>query len=217
MSTYNDNIKWLILKNNKVNWIPAAKQTLTLRDKTNTKIRELGFKFNNVKNLFDQMSLRRDFLFTVGKILVNEYKDIKTGISLLSQFKRSKEALICFYAEFFYDEIFTSNSPVLKKFVEYNQSQIIINKVDDQLPIKNEIDEVHRNTNTKKIEENNRINILQNIVEKNEVSQKSIFDKITFNKEIDGYDFYTNDFKNSYNEFLSNKFFDYEDLLKPNK
>ena len=89
-----------------------TKQTDNLREKTNKKIRLLGKKFYDVKNLFDQHKLHRDVLYYTGKEIEKEYV---TKFNLQFQYKRNKESLICWYAENFYNEIFSPNSYIMNK------------------------------------------------------------------------------------------------------
>ena len=69
----------------------------------------LGDKYYKTKAFFERLNIRRDNLFFLGKHLEEQFKPIKKGIHLQAQAKRMKEALYCWYAEHFYDEIFESS------------------------------------------------------------------------------------------------------------
>lgn len=199
------NMQWLYLNKNQINCIPVSKQTQSIRNKTNLKIRELGSKYYNVKRLFDKLNFHRDFLFTTGKELEQEFKNQKEGILLQSQCRRSKEALICWYSEFFYSELFTPNSNVLLKLVnDVNNTSVIKKKV---------------NHNNDKASTQNDISINQVPIntEKTQEIQESLFlDGIIFNKEIDSFD-YKIEKSNNDNDTSNQSFFDYDKLLNFNK
>lgn len=99
-----------------------ADQTKNIRNDTNKRIKELGNKFYAMKNLFEKMNLKRDDLFYFGKQLVDEYKGIKNGIHLQNQKKRMKDALICWYCENFFDDIFKNNSLLLQRLFELSKN-----------------------------------------------------------------------------------------------
>lgn len=174
---YNNKVL-LVLKNNEMNWIPPSNQTAQMRNEINEKIRKLGIKYYQIKNLFERLKLKRDFMFEVGKQLVDEFKDIKKGITLQAQQKRMKEGLLIWYTENFYTEIFTQNSTFINKFF-----------------IKNEID-------NHKITKNTRKCILPNInakIAKNcsvggkknskEPQKKLFYSDVLYNEEIDSFDY----------------------------
>lgn len=119
------NITILYLKDTHVNWSPASEQTRKIRDRINLKIKELGNKYFQVKALFDQMNLRRDHLFLKGKELVELFKDQKPGLHLQTQSRRMKEALHCWFAEHFYQEIFDQD-PI---FLEFLKKEVIIDQI----------------------------------------------------------------------------------------
>lgn len=98
--------------------VHITRQTINIREKTNQRIRDLGDKYFMIKTLFDKYSLKRDAIFTIGKQLEEEFKNIKNGIHLQNQAKRMKEALYCWYAENFFEELTQPNSVLLKRIVE---------------------------------------------------------------------------------------------------
>lgn len=107
----------LYIKNKEMNWAPITKQTKSLRDKTNEKIRLLGKKYYIIKEIFDKLNFKRDDIFIIGKELEDEYKDVKQNIHLQNQTRRMKEALYCWYAEHFFNEISIPNSVFLNNLI----------------------------------------------------------------------------------------------------
>lgn len=117
MINYKKPITLLYLKKNSTSWMQISKQTQTIRDSANKKIRMLGNKYYNVKLLFEQLHLKRDRLFLVGRELEEEFKSKKKVGHLLTQAKRMKECIIAWYTEFLYDEIFQKNSIVIRRLL----------------------------------------------------------------------------------------------------
>lgn len=151
----------LFLKNDCIKRTALSNQTANMRNSINERIRNLGNKYYNMKNLLEKLNLKRDFLFLLGKRLVEEYKDIKIGINLQTQQRRMKEGLIAWFAEFFYDDIFNPDSEFINKYLIQNASKKSSNAV--------------KTSNLQKENAN--------------VSQtKSIFQDIVFNKEIDSFE-----------------------------
>ena len=132
MKIIKKNLVILHIQNNKTNWIPITRQTQNIREQTNIKIKELGDKYFHVKSLFEQMNFHRDNLFFFGKQIEEKMKNDKIINHLMSQNKRMKEALYCWYAENFYKEIFEPNSVFIKNLIEFDRSQVkTINKMDN--------------------------------------------------------------------------------------
>lgn len=133
----------IFIKNQKIKYFQETKQTKNLQDLTNQKIRELGSKYYDVKNLFDKMKIHRDILFILGKELEQQYKSVKQKIHLQTQFKRIKDALIVWFTENFYTELFMPQSMIIQRlkflenmnYIQSNQrnilSQFQINKKKD--------------------------------------------------------------------------------------
>ena len=105
----------LILKNDQTNLMPITKQTQKMREAVNLKIKQLGNKYYLIKNLFEKFDIKRDDLFYLGRQIENEYKGSKKCVHLQAQSKRMKEAIICWFAENLYEDIFQTDSIVLKK------------------------------------------------------------------------------------------------------
>ncbi|KAK8892499.1 hypothetical protein M9Y10_029729 [Tritrichomonas musculus] len=82
--------------------------------------------------------------------LVKEYKNIKQDIRLQTQIRRMKEALICWFCEFFYDEIVEPNSIILSKMIEKTNIVTIFNNQSNNPPIKTKI-HTSMQTNTQAI------------------------------------------------------------------
>lgn len=121
MKTFPKTILTLFIKDNKTNWTPVTKQTQTIRDRTNNKIKNLGQKYYLVKRIFDQNNIQRDYLFEFGRKIEEQYKDIKKIELLQSQCKRMKEALVCWFSENFFSEITQPNSPLLNELILWNK------------------------------------------------------------------------------------------------
>lgn len=121
MKTFPKTILTLFIKDNKTNWTPVTKQTQTIRDRTNNKIKNLGQKYYQVKRIFDQNNIQRDYLFEFGRKIEEQYKDIKKIEHLQSQCKRMKEALVCWFSENFFSEITQPNSPLLNELILWNR------------------------------------------------------------------------------------------------
>lgn len=150
MNTQKKEIVILYVKNNFIQRNTISKQTNKLRDKTNEKIRILGEKYYIIKNIFDKFKFKRDDLFLIAMDLVKEYKNIKQDIRLQTQIRRMKEALICWFCEFFYDEIVEPNSIILSKMIEKTNIVTIFNNQSNNPPIKTKI-HTSMQTNTQAI------------------------------------------------------------------
>ena len=72
----------LIIKESQYRKSQITAQTQSMRDDTNQTIRLLGEKYYQVKNVFDRYGFNRDILFSVGKELEMEYKNVKKDIIL---------------------------------------------------------------------------------------------------------------------------------------
>lgn len=169
------NITILYLKDSHASYTPASDQTRKNRDKINNKIRELGNKYFNVKAIFDQLSLRRDHLYIKGKELVEIYKDLKPGLTIQTQSCRMKEALYCWYAEHFYQEI---HEPI---FLEFLKKETSTDQTKKTNYIKKKVakSNISKDKKMENIKINNNFN---NIVDNNNPSQKAqnIYQKNTF-------------------------------------
>lgn len=105
----------LIIKESQYRKSQITAQTQSMRDDTNQTIRLLGEKYYQVKNVFDRYGFNRDILFSVGKELEMEYKNVKKDIILKNKSRRMKESIICWYAQHFFNELFQSNSVILHR------------------------------------------------------------------------------------------------------
>lgn len=94
-------------------------------------------------------------------MLEEEYKDIKEGIHLQSQMKRSKDALICWFSEFFYEEIQDPKANILSRLVSIQNN--ILEKEFQNFIMKSSLAS-HKNTEYKTNTQNNE-NILQKEIE----------------------------------------------------
>lgn len=142
---------FLYIKDNYLNWMPESEQTNRMRSKVNKKIRLLGDKFYKTKALFERLNFNRDILYLLGKFLEEKYHDTKQGIHLQVQTKRAKEALYCWYAEHFYDELFNDNSEIWKTIIPNFTTNILLdfqNKLYLQLQQKLEKNLIHFQPNT---------------------------------------------------------------------
>ena len=127
----------LYIKDKKISSMESSQQTKKIRNDTNQRIRDLGNRYFDVKNLFDKMNLKRDDLFCFGKQLVNDYKQTKEGIRLQNTKKRMKDALICWFAEHFYEDIFMQNSVLLAQLSQLSKNPQKILLKSKSNPIKN--------------------------------------------------------------------------------
>lgn len=198
----------IFVKDNRLNQIPITNQTMNIHNKTNTKIRELGDKYYETKKIFDRLKIQRDNLFVLGKYLEEEYKDKKDGIKLQSQMKRSKDALICWFSEFFYDEMFDPKSKILQRLIAI-QNTIFPKKVEI---LTKKSKKSHSKNMQIEIESPKKENIIPdstNIIS-NEENDISTSNELKFNQEID-----TFDYPNDKNEQISNtqNNFSFDDLL----
>lgn len=205
MISRNKDILVLYLKNNSNNWSSVTSQTQNIRDNTNKKIRQLGNKYYIIRNLFDRLNLRRDDIFFFSKIyffskiLEEEFKDLKNNIHIQNQTKRMKDAIYCWYAEFFFDELCTQNSILLKRLIEYCQKNKnpLLQRKQKSCPKSKQI--------TKKQKINSQIKTNN---EKNENT-----DKIEINQEIDTFDFSNSSTDNSKDTYSENFNFNFDKLL----
>ena len=199
-------VKWLFLKSDQMNWIPVSKQTQSIHENINSKIRQLGDKYYQVKHLFDQLNLRRDFLFFVGREIEEDFKNQKKGIHLQTQYRRSKEALTCWFTEFFYNELFYPDSPILNRLKESG------NKETSKKLKKNNSD----NNNSKL--HNNQLLKEKKVKDAKEqligISNSSLFSDMKFNKEIDNFQCCNDEKEDSNNSpLIQNVNFNYDQLL----
>lgn len=200
-------ITFLYVKNNQINQTSITAQTRRIRNKTNIKIRDLGNKYLVIKSLFEQLSIKRDTLYLFGKKLEEEYKETKKGIHLQNQIKRMKEALYCWYAEYFFTELCQFNSSLLKRLTLFTNSSKVLNSL-SKLQLKM-IKRINRNINNMKEQENE--DNLQN------TTDNAVFNEIITNQEIDNFEFSNINMENT-NEKNStsssnNNMFDFEKLL----
>lgn len=71
-----------------------------------SKIRKLGNKYYEIKNILEKQNLHKVTLFFfAAKEIESHHKDPKELIPLQNQIKRMKESLYCWFTEYFYDEI----------------------------------------------------------------------------------------------------------------
>lgn len=167
----NDKV-FLLLKNNKANWVPSYTQTTKMQNDINEKIRKLENKYFQIKNLFEKLKLKRDFIFKVGKQLAEEYKDIKIGINLQSQQRRMKDSLYIWYSENFFSEIFDPNSSFLSKYLIQNEN------------MNNQNMKIYSSDNyTKKDVNEKDISIIIN-----KTLENSFLSNVSYNKEIDNFE-----------------------------
>lgn len=117
----------IYVKNNYLNWMPSTEQTKRIRSTINSKIRELGDKYYKTKAFLERMNFHRDDLYRLGKYLEELYKNKKKGVHLQVQTKRSKEALYCWFAEHFYNELLNMNSSFWVKLKADFSSNLISN------------------------------------------------------------------------------------------
>lgn len=183
----------LLLKNNKLNWANPSYQTRKMRNDINEKIRELGEKYYNVKNLFEKLNLKRDLIFEIGKELEVEYKNTKKGLHLQTQQRRMKESLFVWFTENFYSEIFSNNSTILNKLINKNPQMANIKNCNPQKNI---------NSNFK----NNETFLIDSNIIANEKQASSFYKDIVINNEIDNFDY-----SNIENDFKKEKSTDFTD------
>ncbi|KAK8900146.1 hypothetical protein M9Y10_002469 [Tritrichomonas musculus] len=188
MINYKKPITLLYLKKNSTSWMQISKQTQTIRDSANKKIRMLGNKYYNVKLLFEQLHLKRDRLFLVGRELEEEFKSKKKVGHLLTQAKRMKECIIAWYTEFLYDEIFQKNSIVIRRLLGVDS----LIKDDDH-----EKEELDQPTAQIEFSPPNNQSTQADIIDSNDIEDKksailidnsSLLTNLKFNKEIDSID-----------------------------
>lgn len=133
----NKQIITLYLKNNETNWMPISQQTMNIREDTNQKIRLLGNKYYVIKNLLDQMNIKRDDLFQVGRELEEELKDQKNIYHLQKQKRRMKDAIYVWFTENFFIEILEKNPVVMTKLYQMSKNSQKSNNLKVKLLTKN--------------------------------------------------------------------------------
>lgn len=136
MEKASKNVKIIFIKDHKVGNFQETKQTKSLRDQTNKKIRELGGKYYDVKNKLDKLKVHRDILFSLGKELESELKNENKKIHLQTQYKRMKESLIVWFTEYFYDELLMPNSPIIERLLVLEKLNILKNIQSQSVKIK---------------------------------------------------------------------------------
>lgn len=102
--------------------MPISQQTMNIREDTNSKIRLLGNKYYVIKNLLDQMNIKRDDLFQVGRELEEELKDQKNIYHLQKQKRRMKDAIYVWFTENFFIEILEKNPVVMTKLYQMSKN-----------------------------------------------------------------------------------------------
>ena len=112
-----NNKEIFILNSNLMHWAPVSQQTQNMRNKTNLKIRELGNKYYNIKYIFDQLNIGRDNLFKLAREFEEQFKTKKQNVHIPASFIRMKELIICWFAEFFYEEISQPDSQIISQFL----------------------------------------------------------------------------------------------------
>lgn len=143
---HNKEIHSLIyVKENSPKVIHENSQTEILREQTNKSIRELGNKYYQIKNILEQINIRRDVLYDIGKKLEEEYKKTKYIKPLKAKNRRMKDSLFCWFAENFYFEIMAPNSFIVEKIKQYKNNQNCLSTNN------NEMNEIFTNTDTNQI------------------------------------------------------------------
>lgn len=206
MKKNNKCLKIIYVKNSKTNWTPATSQTRRIREKTNTKINQLGKKYYSLKALFDRLGLQRDALFLLGKQLENDYKNQKPGIILQNQCRRMKDAIYCWYTEYFFTEIFEPNSDVLKRLIA------------TKMKGNEHISKSNKNTSLKDF--HNLKKDSSQSENKNEsysiYAHDDVFQDIKVNQEMDSFEISSNlsEHNHMQKEEISNVNFDFEKLFQ---
>ena len=203
MQNKNKEYSLLYIKDRQISQFPIAEQTKRLRKRNKMKILQLGDKYLLIKDLFEQLNIKKDELYLFGKQLEEEYKAIKIGIHLQQQTKRMKESLYCWYAEFFFFEICQLNSTLLQRLVLYTNDPKVLSSYSKYQS--NMISKIQKDGHSKK-------------PKKRSFSQNpNIFTEIKANQEIDIFE-YSNintDNSNKQNSNLSpdSNIFDFNKFL----
>lgn len=170
----------IFIRHNELKKAPITHQTQNMRDNINSRIRYLGKKFYEVKKIFEQMNIHRDILFQVGKDLEKEFQDIKVGIKLAATSRRMKEALLCWFCDYFYDEIITPNSPILIK-LKAAQLQYDINVIQNKIKSSSSVNTIPKT----KVADTGKLRKKQKKSEK----RNSFALQLKANEEIDNFNF----------------------------
>lgn len=177
----------LIVNNLQSNWIPATHQTQFLRDRTNEKIKELGPRFYNIKNLFNSWGLQRDSLFNLARKLESQYYDKKPGIHIQTRDKRIKDAIYIWFAENFYNEILSNDKKIIQELLSIRKSpnKVVIKKRSKQQNQK------PNNRTTKKTPQIAKLTEIEKqdntIID--DLPSNTIFNNLTVNEKIDELEF----------------------------
>lgn len=209
----------LYLKDKNMRMMQTTQQTKNIQDATNKKIKDLGNKFYQIKNLFDRMNLKRDDLYILGKRLEEEFKNEKKDIKLQNQKKRMKDSLICWYAEFFYHEILDINSSVFQQLFQLSLNpnfESNESKYKNAKPVKNK--KKNETGITKNFLIKKDIEKVQPNIDVDESERISLYDEeeARVNKEIDSFDLSNMMRKNSIqdDEKCTNLNFDFSSIFQ---
>ncbi|KAK8870151.1 hypothetical protein M9Y10_008028 [Tritrichomonas musculus] len=183
----------LYLKNNQANWCPPNKQTLHIRENANFKIRILGNKYFEIKNLFEKLNIHRDTLFNAAKEIENNYKELKKLSPLRNQSKRLKDSLIIWFTENFYEEL-TNKNPHIFRIIKSAQGCELLSKFQSK-----QVEVVRKPKPKTKVK-----NIYYVSEEK---GTQELNDNVLANTEIDDYTTVSNEESSSNMNFDFNKFF----------
>lgn len=205
MHNRKNEIALLYIKNRKVNQVPIAEQTKRIRKKTNLKIEELGDKYLLIKDLFEKLRIKRDELYFFGKQLEMEYKEIKKGIHLQNQIKRMKEALYCWYAEYFFSEIYQFNSLLLKRLAQFTNNPAVLHSLSKY------------QSNMMKIQKKQIEKQTSKVIKTQMETNEYILTETKANQEIDSFEYSNINMENSNQKDSTissdNNMFDFEKLL----
>lgn len=202
----------LYIKNNEMNWAPISQQTKNIRKITNEKIRYLGDRYYKIKNLFDKFKFKRDDLFIIAKDFEKEYKNIKPNIHLQNQFRRMKEALVCWFCEHFFEEIVKPNSAFLIRMIEktkniesLNQKINHANQIKSQPKIINKKAKMNKNIKATNQTQTDKDNHQSNFLEYNINQEIDTFNHVRISTNI------LDDSQN--NSVIENENFNFEKFL----
>ncbi|KAK8844337.1 hypothetical protein M9Y10_024551 [Tritrichomonas musculus] len=172
----------IYLKNNQTNFAEVTSQTKNIRNDTNQKIRQLGNKYYSIKAIFEQLNLKRDDLFKVGKELEEEFREIKIGIHLQNQKRRMKEALYCWYAENFFSEIVLQNPSVMNKLYQISNDH----KITKIVKVKSQSQSQPKNKACKKTQSNDAYMKTDKKIQQSSINVDNIISSIDkYQKEIE--------------------------------
>ena len=141
---------FIYVNNNSSEIITPNSQTEKLRDQTNKSIKELGYKYYEIKRILERINIRRDVLYDIGKQLEEEYKRIKYIVPLKAKNRRMKDSLYCWYTENFYFEMMQPNSPFVEKIKQYNNQSCFqknINELSENVENKSTNNQTFTNEN----------------------------------------------------------------------